>query len=303
MINLTKETLDRLYKKQKTLISSWWIASISSIVICNIFLWIFSYKIPDRSVRNIIICIVTLIPVIYILCTMRTLIPAGHGRILRRVFKVLQYDFMSDSTVDMLYRSIGEAAKYPEKVRLTGLLVTTYILRGQYNEALNLLYSVDRSGFDKYPDVGMLFYTDIIAIYCELEDFDSALRAYADGEEFIDAAAERNYSCCTAAFSAMISVEKARGNYRKALDLRLILNEYQNLFNSSTGASQQGTPLSRIIRGATFAETAELFYLCGDLDNAAKYLDIGGPMLSASPAETEIANKLSAKIREAMAKR
>lgn len=302
MINLTKETLDRLYKKQKTMFSMGWIITIAVIILseigrialCDVF---------DKSTLNTIILIIDIMPFIYIGYTMKKLIPAGHGRLLRKVFKVLQYDFMSDNTVDMLYRSIGQAAKYPEKVRLTGLLVTTYVLRGQYNEALNLLYSVDRSGFDKYPDVGMLFYADIISIYCELEDYDSALRAYADGEKFIDAAAERNYTCCTTAFSVMICVENARGNYRKALDLRLILNEYQNLFNSTTGASQQGTPLNQIIRGLTFAETAELFYLCGDISNAVKYLDIGGPMLSASPAETENANKLSAKIREAMAQK
>ena len=302
MINLTKETLDRLYKKQKTMFSMGWIITIAVIILSEIGR-IALRDVFDKSTLNTIILIIDIMPFIYIGYTMKKLIPAGHGRLLRKVFKGLQYDFMSDNTVDMLYRSIGQAAKYPEKVRLTGLLVTTYVLRGQYNEALNLLYSVDRSGFDKYPDVGMLFYADIISIYCELEDYDSALRAYADGEKFIDDAAERNYTCCTTAFSVMICVENARGNYRKALDLRLILNEYQNLFNSTTGASQQGTPLNQIIRGLTFAETAELFYLCGDISNAAKYLDIGGPMLSASPAETENANKLSAKIREAMAQK
>lgn len=101
----------------------------------------------------------------------------------------------------------------------------------------------------------------------------------------------------------MINVEKARGNYRKALDLRLIKNEYENLFNSSTGASVQGTPLSRFLKGCVFVNSAELFYLCGDLDNAAKYLDIGGPMLSASVFYTNKANELSEKVRAAFAQR
>lgn len=303
MIELTKETLDRLYKKQKAMLSSGWIITIAVIFISQIVRMALYDVFTDRNVLNMIILFIDILPFIYIWYTTKKLIPSGHGKLLRKAFKVMQYDFMSESTVEMLYRFIGQASKYPEKIRLTGLLVTTYSLRGQYNEALNLLYAVDRSGFDKYPDVGMLFYSDIISIYCDLEDYDSALRAYADGERFIDAAAAKNYSCCVAAFTAMIDVEKARGNYRKALDLQLMHNEYQNLFNSSTGASQQGTPLSRLLNGATFASTAELFYLCGDIDNAAKYLDIGGPMLSASPSETERANKLSAKIREALGHR
>lgn len=303
MINLTKETLDRLYKKQKTMLSMGWIITIAVIVISEIARNMLYDVFPNKVALNSIILLIDIMPFIYIWYTIKKLIPAGHGKLLRKAIKVMQYDFISDNTVDMLYRLIGQAAKYTERVRLTGLLVTTYILRGQYNEALNLLYAVDRSGFNKYPDVGMLFYADIISLYCDFEDYDSVLRAYADGESFIEASADRNYSCCSSAFSTMICVEKARGNYRKALDLRLIKNEYENLFNSSTGASQQGTPLNRLLKGTVFMETAELFYLCGDLESAGKYLDIGGPMLSASPYQTKIANKLSAKIREAMAQR
>lgn len=302
MINLTKETLDRLYKKQKTMFSMGWIITIAVIFLSEIGR-IALRDVFDKSTLNTIILIIDILPFIYIGYTMKKLIPAGNGKLVKKAFRVLQQDFTSESTVSMLYSSIGQAVKYPEKVRLTLLLANTQAIRGNINEALQLLYSVDRSGFDRFPDVGMTFYGEIIETYSNVGDYDSVLRAFADGERFIEMAAERNYNCCVTAFGVMINVEKARGNYRKALDLRLIKNEYENLFNSSEGASQQGTPLNRFLKGAVFMETAELFYLCGDIDNAAKYLDIGGPMLSASPAETERANKLSAKIREAMAQR
>ena len=302
MINLTKETLDRLYKKQKVMFSMGWIITIAVIFLSELGR-IALRDVFDKSTLNTIILIIDILPFIYIGYAWKKLIPAGNGKPVKKAFRVLQQDFTSESTVSMLYGSVGQAAKYPDKVRLTLLLANTQAIGGNVNEALQLLYSVDRSGFEKYPDVGMSFYGEIIETYSHVGDYDSVLRAYADGERFIEMAAERNYNCCTSAFSIMINVEKARGNYRKALDLRLIKNEYENLFNSTTGASQQGTPLSRFLKGAVFMETAELFYLCGDISNAAKYLDIGGPMLAASPAETENANKLSAKIREAMAQK
>lgn len=299
MINLTKETLDKVYKKQKNMLSSWWIAGIVIFLLYYIFLRI----IPDRSLRYIILITLYALLIIYMRCTFKKLVMSGFSRLAKKAYKVVQQDFMSEGSVEMLYSYIGQAKKYPERVRLTLLLADIQTIRGNINEALQIIYSVDRSGFEKYPDLGMSFYSEIIEIYTHLEDYDSVLRAHSDGESFIDRAAEINYTCCITAFGAMINVEKARGNYRKALDLRLIQNEYQNLFNSSTGASQQGTPLDRFLKGAVFMETAELFYLCGDLENAAKYLDIGGPMLSASPHQTKIANKLSAQIREAMAQR
>lgn len=303
MINLTKEALDRLYKKQKTMLSAGWIIIIAVFILSEAARQALDDVIADRVLLNMIILIIDILPFLYIGYTMKKLIPSGNSRLAKKAYRVLQQDFMSESSVEMLYRFIGQAGKYPEKVRLTLFLADIQAIRGNINEALQFLYSVDRSGFEQYPDIGMLFYTEIIEIYSQLEDYDSVLRAYADGESFIDRAAEKNYTCCITAFGAMINVEKARGNYRKALDLRLIKNEYENLFNSSTGASQQGTPLNRLLKGTVFMETAELFYLCGDLESAGKYLDIGGPMLSASPYQTKIANKLSAKIREAMAQR
>lgn len=304
MTDLTKETLDKLYKKQKRMFSACWIITIAVIFISDIARAALFDVFPDsKKLLNAIILIIDIMPFIYIGYAWKTLIPAGNGKIVKKAFKVLQKDFTSDSTVDMLYRSVGQAVKYPERVRLTLLIANTQSIRGNINEALQLLYSVDRSGFDKYPDVGMSFYGEIIETYSHVGDNDSVLRAFEDGKRFIETAAEKNYNCCTSAFAIMINVEKARGNYRKALDMRLIKNEYDNLFNSSEGASQQGTSLNRFLKGGVFMETAELFYLCGDIDNAAKYLDIGGPMLSASPAETERANKLSEKIREAMAQR
>lgn len=74
-------------------------------------------------------------------------------------------------------------------------------------------------------------------------------------------------------------------------------NEFENKVNTfiKSEAVNSTKPLNRYIHGVVFCDTAELFYLCGDYFNAGKYLDIGGPMLAASPYMTEKANELSQK--------
>lgn len=302
-MNLTKETLDRLYKKQKTMLSAGWIVTIAVIVISEMIRITVSGTDMDTPALDLIILAIDILPFIYIGYTMKTIIPAGNMGNVRKAFKLLKNDFASDNAENTLYRFLGQTSKYPEKIRLTLLLADTLTIRGKVNEALQLLYSADRSGFEKYPDIGMSFYGEIIDIYSAIGDNDSVLRAYEDGKSFTERVGEKNYNCCITAFEIMINVEKARGNYRKALDLRLIKNEYENLFNSTTGASVQGAPLSIFLKGCIFMDSAELFYLCGDLENAAKYLDIGGPMLSASVFYTNKANELSEKVRAAFSQR
>ena len=283
-MNLTKETLDRLYKKQKTMLSAGWIVTIAVIVISEMIRIAVRGTDMDTPTLDLIILAIDILPFICIVYTTKKIIPAGNMGNVRKAFKLLKNDFASDNAENTLYRLLGQTSKYPEKIRLTLLLADTLTIRGKVNEALQLLYSADRSGFEKYPDIGMSFYGEIIDIYSMIGDNDSVLRAYEDGKSFTERVWERNYNCCITAFEIMISVDKARGN-------------------STTGASVQGTPLSRFLKGYVFVNSAELFYLCGDLDNAAKYLDIGGPMLSASVFYTNKANELSEKVRAAFAQR
>jgi len=303
MPNLNEEMLEKLYNSQKKRLALNWIITIAVIVLTSFIRLLFSDVFENSSSLILIHLLISIIPFIFIFYTYKKIIPAGNGGLVRKAYKVLQQDYSSEASVEMLYRFIGQSSKYPEKVRLTLLLADIQTLRGNINEALQLLYSVDRSGFDKYPDLGMSFYAEIISVYNNIDDSESVIRAYADSEIFMERAALNNYSCCITAFGAMTCVEKARGNYKRALELRLIRNKFENQFNSSIGASQQGTPLSRLISGSVFCETAELYYLCGDLDSAAKYLDIGGPMVSGCKFALEEANKLSEKLRTELNKR
>lgn len=306
MADISNETLTRLYKKQKTMLTSGFVVSAAVFITDALLREYITTNIEGATTRIILLlaCLaILIIPFVYTAYITKQLIPPGNRGAVRRVMKTLNNDFTSDNIVNKLHGEIIGCGKYAEKIRLTLLLADVYSIRGEYREALELLYNADRSGFSKYPELGLSFFGEIINIYSELGDSESVLNAYSDARSFIDETADKNYMCQHTAFSLMISVEKARGNYSKALEMQLCKNGIENLFNSSEGASQQGTPLMKFIRGTVFCNTAELFYLCGDYISAAKYLDIGGPMLAVSPAATQQANKLSEKLRAAQAMR
>ncbi len=302
MVEITKEKLEKLYKQQKSALGSFGVIAAACWLVCYFYFRILRKFVPESvtGILTIIFIIVGIIPLIAIVPIKKKLIPAGHGKVVQEAFAVMQQDYMSERTVNVLFQKIGQASNYADKTMLTMLLANLYQIRGQLQDSIGMLNSVDRSQFVGYPTIGMSFYSSIVDVYDQLEDSESVLAAFRDAEPFINECAFRNYTCCNTAISIMVIVEKHRGNYRKALDLLLMQNDFMNQFNRTTGADQQGAPLSRLIKGETFLKTAELFYLCGDYANAGKYLDIGGPMLAGSPSETARANKLSEKIRAAL---
>lgn len=150
-MDLTKETLDRLYKKQKTMLSAGWIITIAVIALTEVLRLLFKDIVTNRAAFNFIMLIIDILPIIYIVIMTKKLIPSGQSRRLRKVFKVMQQDPISDNTVNMLYRAIGEASKYPEKLRLTGLLVSVYSLRGQYREALIFFLPLTEAALKNIP--------------------------------------------------------------------------------------------------------------------------------------------------------
>lgn len=294
MTDITKEMMDKLYKKQS---SSLMLALTCGAVMWGAALIIFT-AFDDNIAADAIAAVIFAVPFFLYAHTKKKLIPPGHGKITSRAMQTMQNAFMSDGMVNVLFDLMGKADSFADKTTLTLLLCDIYQMHSQVREAIGMIDSIDRTRFIEYPTVGLSFYNTVTDIYTVIGDHESVLAAFADAEPFIDECAARNYVCCSTALSIIIRGERAKGNYRKALELRLMKNDFENQFNSTTGAEQQSSALSYFIRGSVFFETAELFYLCGDYANAAKYLDIGGPMLTASPYALEKANSLSAMIRE-----
>lgn len=303
MIEITKEKMEKLYKMQTTLIKSY--TTVSAIIIFAVLVitrLLNSLSSGDHTFISAIFMILLAADIAGYFIIRKKVIPAGSGPCVMEAYRSLQNDFISERAVNMLYSKIGEAGNYSDKTKLTLLLCDTYAFRGQLNEAINLLNSVDRSKFAEYPEAGMSFYEDTLSVYSVIGDNDSVLRAYEDAVPFIEHCYEKNYICFSTALSIDIMKEKALGNYRKALDLKLMKNEFENKVNSfvKSAAVNNNKPLNIFVSGMVFLDTAELFYLCGDMFNAGKNLDIGGPMLAASPYMTGKANELSQKIKAAL---
>lgn len=242
------------------------------------------------------------IPAVYGIAKRKTAPDDGYGKTLKNAMYDIQYDYISDNTVNKLFGRIGEAESFAEQTMVKLVLCDIYQMRGEYSQAIRMLDSVNKAELMKYPTVGLSYFNTVTDIYTVIGDPDSVLAAYADAEPFIDECAERNYPCCQTALAIIIRGERAKadktgGSYQTALNLQLLKNDYSNRMNAS---SQQGTPLSIIIRGGVFYDTAELFFLNRDYRSAAQYMDMGGPMLTGSRAAVTRANNLSMRIREGL---
>lgn len=305
MVEITREKLEMQYRKQRGYMTKTSVVTVILMAVSIILMNIAQDMSSEGAAVNILraLAIVSFAGIfIYAAYVKKRIIPQGTGSIVRQTVSQVKYNFTADSTVNFLYSQIGRAKNYPDKTMLTLFLADVYLFRGQINEAISMQNSVDRSKFFHYPNSGMSFYNDVISLYDAVGDSESVLAAYKDAEAFIDECAFRNYMTCRTALETMIMVEKARGNYRKALDMQLIKNEYENIFENDARkvGAVQTDPMTAFNRGMIFLSTAELFYLCGDAANAGKYLDIGGPMLSPSPFFLQRANELSGKIRQGL---
>lgn len=304
MIEITKEMLEKTYNRQQNFLKS-----VSVVTIVCWIIWFCYRRLYDFIPEGLLLfamllrILIFFLPLIFAAVAKKKIMPAGNGKIVMETFKDIQYDFLSDRAVNRLYQAMGMANNAADKIKLQLLLADVFMFRGQYSDAVSMLNSVDRSRFMHYPEIALTYFGDTVSVYNEMGDNNSVIAAYRDAEPFIKECAGRNYVCCQSALEICIIAEKAMGNYRRALDMRLMKNEFENKLNKDLidrNLSYNKTSINTFNKGLVFFGTAELFYLCGDFSNAAKYLDIGGPMLAMSNVQTEKANELSAKIREAL---
>ncbi|MBR4224582.1 MAG: hypothetical protein IKR73_07210 [Oscillospiraceae bacterium] len=296
MLDISRDQLEKLYDRQQLIIKG-----VGAIAVIDIITYIVIRVFHMSGLLFLIIVNVVLF--IAVLFAKKALIPEGQSsKVLKEAMTSLQYDHCSDRALDMLYSKMPMAQTFPEKAYLTLFVAETHMQRGEMDKAISTLDTIDRSQFIKYPNVGMSFYDDIVGLYYELGDYDSAMRAYKDGEPFIRECSQRNYSSCSTAIEILIHAYAASGDPRHALDLRLMKNDFQNRFNKDVEKKLDdgGTPLKMFLRGMVFLDTAELFYMCGDFTSAAQAVDNAGPLLTRTPFYLDRANRLSAAIRERM---
>lgn len=304
MTEITKEMLEKAYKNNRSAVKGSLIYDFILFILYFIFIFYISDNIPDEKrvlVKTAAFFAVIITSVIIAAISKKRITPSGNGRIVMDTYKQIQNDFISDKAIGIVYQAIQRTTAPADRIKLQLFLVDIFLFRGQYNESINIINTIDRSCFEKYPDIAVAFYNDTIAVYSYIGDNASVIAAYEDAERFLNNKTLSNYITCKTAVSLLIDVHKARGDYRKALDMRLMMNEFENKFNkdiaSYASSAVNKNNIALLVKGQIFYSTAELFYLNGDYSNAARYLDIGGPLLAMSPVDLQRANKLSAEIR------
>ena len=295
MIDILRDQLDRLYKKQSTLLRAVGIVSIGSIIL-DLVLEIF---IDLPLIADLLI--IAVFPLIFIAAVRKDIIPENNAsKNVNEVMTYLKKDFTSDNAVNVLYTKIGAAATPVEKIQLICLLSDVYHFRDELQNSIALLNSVDRSVFRDHPSVGLTFYGEITGIYEDVGDYDSVLRAYNDAEPFIEECCRKNYILCSGCVSIMSVVYKASGDYKKALELHDLRSSYRKDLAQKTGNEGPhgfSSPLQRAIYACELLSSAELYYLNGMYDMAAQAVDTAGPMVTDCPNALRHANELSAKLR------
>lgn len=298
MTVITRETLSKLYKKQKTSICFNYVLCIGLWLIAFILFGIFE----SAGARMIILAAVIISQIVVYKITRKKIIPKGNGKNVMKAMQFLNNDFTSDSAINKLYELIGKTEDFSDKTMLFLLLSDIYNIRGQFSESLNILKSIDQQQLFRCPEVGMSYYSQIISTFSSIVDNESVLAAFNDAAPFIEECSKRNYNCCNVAMNIQINVEAAKGNYRSALEMKLAKNEFDNKLQRDASAVPEN-PLRRFSRGSVFVATAKLFYLNGDYLNAAKNLDIGGPLTAVTPYLTSEVNKFSAELRDLLSKK
>ena len=296
MIKITRELFQKLFDEYKGLMMLSRILAVG----CPLLGFLFIYILDSTLSRMLVFCL-CLTPIIAISFIRKRLIPPGYNNDVQSVMQTMKYDFLSDNIMNMIIYKMGQCKDYPSKCHLTFLLADVYELRGQMTEAINTIYSVDRSRFKEYPSIGMSFFNSLLDIYMQFDDKENAKAAFADAQNFIAECYDRSYVLCETASSIMINAYMAEDRYYEALELMKIKDEMKMKFKQTSAHKgfSEGTPLDKLDRGLTYIKLAELYYHCGDPVTASKYADMGGPLLTVSPHELERANRISAMIREA----
>ncbi|MBQ7989676.1 MAG: hypothetical protein IJ080_07900 [Oscillospiraceae bacterium] len=294
MIDVTREQLERLYKTQQTVIKA-----AVGFDVCSVIVYIILMLLDKTNLILFLLLIV--LPLIVTAAAKKKLIPVGFSSpLVSDATNAISRDFTSDRALNIIRSKLAQAGKYPEKTLLTLYLAEVHMFRGEIDQAIAALNTVDRSGFAAYPTIGLSFYGDILGLYKSIGDFDSVMLAYRDAEPFLRDCSQRNYILCQTTVDSLICVYAAAGDHRHALDLRLMMNDFKN--RSAKDIPQGQTPLQIFLRGMTFLDTAEAFYECGDYGAAAQAVDQAGPMVTPSPFFLDKANRLSAAIREKQGK-
>lgn len=196
----------------------------------------------------------------------------------------------SDVTMYQLNDAIIKCKNAAEKFYLQCLLAELAAGRGEIQNAEQIIYSADISIFEKNPKMAIPYFTVIIEIYDQAEDFDSVKRAYADGEVYFEKYADKNSEMYTLFLSSRIKFNMAYGNYGEA---ERLADFYLNIIElpKKTSAEYQN-----LMYGSQLAMAAECSYRNNNISAAAERCKNALALLPAGTYNAYKAEQLMEKI-------
>ncbi len=291
MLRISGETYKKLYEEYRSATTLYFVVSvISGVLGILLFLFLpFGWK--------FITLLFFAFPFALSMYMRKKLLPEGNGKSVRDIIPFLKRDLFSGNMENLIKSKIRQAGSFPDKVTLICALSDVYLRRNEMTEAVNTLNSIDRSQFMRYPDSAVLFFSKVIYIYFISGDYASVEHAYADAEEYIDAALKKGFLFAKNGIAALIYAFLAAGKPYDALELALADNDI-SVKETERSKVLKGSALSKESIGASYLTVAQCYYKCGGMSESARYCDIAGPLIDFVPHRLKVANDLSQKIRE-----
>lgn len=197
--------------------------------------------------------------------------PSSATKLVIDATNCLHRDLCSNATVSYMQNLLRQSTSEPEKIKLAGLLVCVYSVRGQLNDAEALLRSIPRTCFGDHPDVAITFYNDYLEVYSMANDTSSIEAIYKDLEPILQQYYNKNYIYCMGAINALVYVHRARGEYQESLRYQLLQTKYFKQFNQNYNKKTDSQMINYSIGDLEY-NLAQCYYDCGDYTNAKKYI-------------------------------
>lgn len=217
---------------------------------------------------------------------------------IKKLTEQLKYDIRTDAVLQVFTDAFSKTNQYDEKIYIASLLANIYEIRGQFNDAIAVMQSIEHSQFEKYPEAAVSYFEEYMDIYAELKDWNSVIAIYRDAEPYFRRYYNQNYIYCISVIQSLIYLNWAYGYYEKALEYQLMRMEMSENLAKDTKKEQNMTILNQYVKGQHYYRAALCYYYCKDYENAAKYLNMGGPLLTITPYLTNQVNQLSAEIKK-----
>lgn len=301
MIEVTKEEFEKLFRKQQAGLKISQI-SIFVMVLNMTFIICSRTDFQKRPVYLIFVGGVFLCTILFFvfaqLYNLKNIPKAMRYESIKIFTRQINRDVCSDATVQMCIEGIRRAGRYEERAQLISYLGCIFLIRGQFGNAVQAMTSLDRTQFSVYPRTAMIYYADLIDIYYAMGDMQGVLTAYAEGEPYFRMCYQKSYLNCLGVTGALVCVHNARGEHQKALEYQLMKLDIEERFYEKTSRNPaQDTMLKQYITGERYYNTAYQYYLCGDFQNADKYLKISTTLFGITPYRINCLNQLAAEIQ------